>query len=340
SDAFEVVVGLDGHTPAEADALPRDFPYEVTYLPLPPVGISAAKNAAVAAARGDVLLFVNDDIEPEPHFIAAHHTAQQAGHGVVLGASPFVRWRDQNVFDELVARTRMIFFYAELVDGAAYNFRYAWNINLSVSRRLLAPLVGPFTERIQPVFYDDVEFAYRLIGAADAVHYCAAARAPHRHRYDFAGYFAREALLGVMSAELARVNPDCHRAIFRAAPAEVLARAHAGLAPDIPDHQRMLTQFHTAAAASWGDNMPPDYAATLYALHLPLKRRAFRCGLTAASRNPNIPWTRRQHLAATALCADPVFSLCPPWSAETIQDHAPVQPYSTAAPGVNAVPTG
>ena len=51
-DRFEVVVGLDGHDAEDADGLPVDFPFPVTYVPLPPVGISAAKNAAVAAASG------------------------------------------------------------------------------------------------------------------------------------------------------------------------------------------------------------------------------------------------------------------------------------------------
>lgn len=346
-DAFEVVVGLDGHSPAEADRLPVDFPFPVTYLPLPPVGISAAKNAAVAAARGEVLLFVNDDIEPEAEFVAAHLAAQRAGHAVVLGASPFVRWDDQIVFDELVARTRMIFFYAELIDGRAYNFRYAWNLNLGVHRRLIARLMdrsgsggGPFTDQLQPVFYDDVEFAHRLIGDAEAVHYCAAARAPHRHRYDFAGYFEREALLGVMAVVLARVNPACHRAIFGESPDAVMARARAGLIHDVSDTRRMLTAFHAAAERAWADNNASDACATLYALHLPLKRRAFRCGLVAAGERPDAPWQQRMRLASDALRCDAVFSLCPPWSARAARAGAAEALFTSASPGVTAVVTG
>ncbi|MCB9850499.1 MAG: glycosyltransferase [Phycisphaerales bacterium] len=314
---FEVVVGLDGHSQADADQLPARFPFPVTYLPLAPVGISAAKNAAVAAARGDVLLFVNDDIEPEPGFIAAHAAAQAAGHAVVLGASPFVRWNDQTVFDEVVARTRMIFFYGELQNRAEYGFRYAWNLNLAVRRERLSKLSGPFSDGLRPVFYDDVEFAHRVVGDETAVYYCADAYAPHRHRYTFRDYFEREALLGVMSTALAEVNPACHRAIFGASPADLLAAARTGLAVDVPDQRRALATFSQATSEYWHWALPPEYSDTLYALHLPLKRRAFRSGLVSAANNPKHPWTQRIAMAHDALRNDPVFTTHAHWSAQS-----------------------
>ncbi len=313
-DGFEVIVGLDGHDAAEAAGLPCDWPFRVTYLPLPAVGISAAKNAAIAAARGEVLLLVNDDIEPAPGFVAAHAAAQRAGQPVVLGASPFVRWDDQTVFDELVARSRMIFFYAELADGGAYNFRYAWNLNVSVHRRLVEQLDGPFCDGLRPVFFDDVEFAHRLIGGAPRVRYCAAALAPHRHRYDFRGYFEREALLGVMATALHEVNPACFAAIFRASPAALIAAAREGLERDVPDGRKMLSAFSAATHEPWTGGEPSAYCATLYAMHLPLKRRAFRCGLTAAADCPDAPWQRRMAMAVGALRADPVFSTHVYWT--------------------------
>lgn len=352
--AFEVVVGLDGHDAAEAAVLPAKLPFPVKYLPLPHVGISAAKNAAIANARGQVLLLVNDDIEPEPGFVAAHAAAHKAGCQVVLGASPFVRWPDQNVFDELVARTRMIFFHNELVDGGSYNFRYAWNLNLSVDRRLIERMApprtcgaagqgiraaGPFSDRLQPVFFDDVEFAYRLMGDASQVTYCAAALAPHRHRYDFAGYFEREALLGVMSTALAEVNPACHRTIFNASPEDLLSRARQSLPLDVPDGRRLLRQFAETAAETCAAELADSDCNLLYAFHLPLKRRAFRCGLVAAADAPDTPWTLRAQVAVDALGNDPVFSQSPHWSAGRPGESAQARPQLVAPIRENAVPS-
>ena len=136
-ETFEVVVGLDGHADGDTTSLPDRLPFHVHYLSLPHVGISAAKNAAIRHARGDVLLFVNDDVEPAEDFVHQHTVAQSAGRHLVLGASPWKRFADQSVFDELIAQTRMVFFYADLENGSHYDFRHAWNLNLSVDRGLL-----------------------------------------------------------------------------------------------------------------------------------------------------------------------------------------------------------
>jgi hypothetical protein len=219
----------------------------------------------------------------------------------------------------------MIFFYAELVDGREYNFRYAWNLNLSVHRRLIDRLDGPFCAALRPVFFDDVEFAQRLIGDAESVRYHPAALAPHRHRYDFRGYFEREALLGVMAAALREINPACFEAIFPAPLDALVAQARAALRIDVPDGHKLLSAFSTAADAPWTGNEPESYCASLYALHLPLKRRAFRCGLIAAADAPETPWQQRMQIAREALHADKVFRTHPLW--ENNQQPAP-QTYS------------
>jgi GT2 family glycosyltransferase len=314
--AFEVVVGLDDDDGAVRGLTARRDPFATRFIPLPAVGISAAKNAAIADARGEILLLLNDDVEPQPGFLAAHLRAQSAGHEVVLGASPFTRRPDANVFDALVAGTRMIFFYSDLIDGGRYDFRHAWNLNLGVHRALLADLDPPFEEELRPVFFDDIEFAFRLIGRERRVYYATDAHAPHDHRYGFADYFEREALLGVMSTVLANLNPGCHQAIFQASPAEIRDRAEQELETDVRDRRRMLAEFARACAQPAGGGGEPseDKLAALYTLHLPLKRRAFRIGVVAAGTQPHTPWPERMRLATDALRRDAVFSHHPEWS--------------------------
>jgi hypothetical protein len=280
----------------------------VSYLALPQVGISAAKNAAVARSHGEVLIFVNDDVEPAEDFVHQHAVAQSAGHGVVLGASPWRRFDDQRVFDECVARTRMIFFYEDLRAGQCCDFRCAWNLNLSVRRELLAHQAGPFAEALRPCMYEDVELAFRLLGAEKGVFYHPAARAEHNHRYRLAGYFEREAMLGVMARELFAVNADCFRAIFGCDLAELVDRARAGLTLDVRDGRRCLSQTSRAAREPWVGGEQEELVQMLYAAHLPLKRRAFRCGLQAADDHPQWPWNDRSALASAALGNDPAFS--------------------------------
>lgn len=305
---FEVIIALDGCSPAQLDALPRDVAFALEYLKLEQVGISAAKNAAIARSQGRVLLFLNDDVEPELDFVRAHAAAQAAGHAVVLGHSPWVTYDDQTVFDEMIARTRMIFFYADLKDGRDYDFRHAWNLNLSVRRDLLPSGSPAFDEAFRPCMYEDLVFAYRLRGGAAKVHYVAAARAPHRHRHTLRGYFEREAMLGVMAPVLAEVAPECFAAIFGCALEDGVAAARAAVGLDHADKRRVLSHLRKATAPGVTGEVDHVLLDALYHAHLPLKRQAFRRGLLAALDHPETDWRKRSSLAVEALVADAVFS--------------------------------
>jgi len=302
---FEVLIGLDGEPPGAVDVAPDDYDYEVRLIPLPRVGISAAKNACCAEARGRIVLFVNDDIEPEPGFIRAHAEAHAGGEAIVLGSAPWKRYDDQTVFDEAIARTGMIFFYDRLESGGRYDFRHAWNLNLSVDREVLAGLEGPFASGLRPYMFEDVEAGYRLMGCATNIYYQPAAMVTHNHRYTLPRYLEREAMLGVMAPQLAKINPHCFAAIFGGDPGMLAASAHQALGQDVRDGQRTLERLLRVA------NRPAPVqdidVETFYLAHLPLKRRAFRAGLLSALDRPEIPWHAREALASEALATDDVF---------------------------------
>lgn len=303
---LETVIALDG----DADPAPPPAGLDVQILRVGRVGICAAKNAAVEASRGELLVFVNDDVEPAPRFIAEHVAAQRtiadAGPVAVLGSSPWKRHADATVMDELIARTRMVFFYEGLVDGHDYDFRHAWNLNLSIRRDRLAALAGPFAEELRPVYYDDIELAFRLMGDAPRVRYHAAAVAVHDHRYSVRGYLQREALLGVMATVLHEVNPACYAAIFGDPPAEIMEAALPALRLDARDHARAAVHLLHRCAEPWrGDD---TLIPTLELLQVTVKRRAFRVGMRAALDQPDRPWPERPALAAEALAADPAFA--------------------------------
>jgi GT2 family glycosyltransferase len=82
----EIVVA-DQSTPPRA-ALPRSADVEVRHLPLATTGLSRARNAGIAAATHDVLVFTDDDVLVEPDWLARIVAALAAARSraVVTGA--------------------------------------------------------------------------------------------------------------------------------------------------------------------------------------------------------------------------------------------------------------
>jgi glycosyltransferase involved in cell wall biosynthesis len=80
ADRFEVVVVSDGSTDG-TEAMLADYARRTSYTLRPltqqNAGPSRARNRAIREATGDIVVFIDDDVEPAPAFLATH-----AGHHV------------------------------------------------------------------------------------------------------------------------------------------------------------------------------------------------------------------------------------------------------------------
>jgi glycosyltransferase involved in cell wall biosynthesis len=86
---FEVVVVVDGSTDGTADALRAlDVPFSLAVESQPNSGQAAARNRGASIARGDIVLFLDDDMEPDPQILVAHERAHRAGADAVVGHIP------------------------------------------------------------------------------------------------------------------------------------------------------------------------------------------------------------------------------------------------------------
>jgi peptidoglycan/xylan/chitin deacetylase (PgdA/CDA1 family)/GT2 family glycosyltransferase len=102
---FEVIVTVDGSTDGTADALRRlrtDFPLVV--LEQPNEGRAAALNHGVEAARGDLLLFLDDDMEADAAMLAEHRRSHAEGADMVLGHLPLHSESPETLLSRGVAR--------------------------------------------------------------------------------------------------------------------------------------------------------------------------------------------------------------------------------------------
>lgn len=86
---FETIVVVDGSSDGTAGALRSlELSFPLLIVEQPNRGRAAACNAGAAAARGALLLFLDDDMESDPELLAEHERSHVAGADIVLGHLP------------------------------------------------------------------------------------------------------------------------------------------------------------------------------------------------------------------------------------------------------------
>lgn len=187
---FEVIVISDGSTDGTDEFLSRsDLPLEVNAVRQPNAGAGAARNRGVAAARADLVLFVDDDVFPAPDLIEQHLSAHQLSHGstghgasghpnsrVVIG--PMLTPDDHTMSPWVAWEQAMLYKQYDAMNNGEYDAtpRQFYTGNASLAREVFVES-GGFDESLRRA--EDVELAYRLADRGIEFHYLDAARGYH-----------------------------------------------------------------------------------------------------------------------------------------------------------------
>jgi peptidoglycan/xylan/chitin deacetylase (PgdA/CDA1 family)/GT2 family glycosyltransferase len=163
---FDVVVVVDGSTDGTARALRElAMPFPLTVLEQSNQGAAAARTAGGVAARGEILLFIDDDMEADPRLLTEHDRSHGESAGIVLGdirlhpESPrglLSRW----VHEWVDGRTRRL-----SAPGASVRVADLIGGQISVSRAAFRD-VGGFDARLThggSFGNEDIDFGYRLL---------------------------------------------------------------------------------------------------------------------------------------------------------------------------------
>ena len=162
SDAYEVIVISDGSTDG-TDAYLEAFrsTMRLRWFPQANRGPAAARNAGIQKADGEFIVFIDDDVVPEPQLLEEHaRSHREAGRDVVVVGplltpegfemAPWVRWEQEMLMKGYNALLRGDW------PASARQF-YTGNASLRRSHILAA---GGFDEGLRRA--EDVELAYRL----------------------------------------------------------------------------------------------------------------------------------------------------------------------------------
>ncbi|MGH7660631.1 MAG: glycosyltransferase, partial [Vulcanimicrobiaceae bacterium] len=116
-------------------------------------GLARARNAGIAACRGERIVFIDDDVLPMPNFVEEHLRAAKRGHDLVVRGGVI----EVESFDRLPP---------PFWTFRNYSANWFWTSNVSVSRRSLDEVrLGDgiwFDEEFSEYGWEDIELGLRL----------------------------------------------------------------------------------------------------------------------------------------------------------------------------------
>jgi len=211
-EAFEVVVVVDGSedgTPELVEAFPA--PYTLRVFCQTNQGRSCARNVGVSHAQGEIVVFLDDDMEPVPGCLEAHAFAHCGSLRVaVVGAAPVSLGPSSSPI-QVYAGELFNRYYGQFADaGRRFDYLDFYSGNFSI-RRCIHQEVGGFDETFTTYGNEDTEFSLRLARLGVSLVYDPAAAACQSCLKDFSSFAHDTIAMGSTAVLLAVKHPGVWR---------------------------------------------------------------------------------------------------------------------------------
>ncbi len=184
-------------------------------------GPGAARNVGASLARGDVLVFVGDDVAPlDSDFLllhsAAHRRFRKRGEAV-LGKIcwPKMDQLDVNyVMYHIQGEGEQQFGYRNKTPYSWYSWPLFYSSNVSVKKNIVDDwLSDGYHKRFYLAAFEDPEFALRTTerlakeGEEFKIFYLPTACLAHHHPYTVESFIRRQVSVGLMAHEFLKLHP-------------------------------------------------------------------------------------------------------------------------------------
>lgn len=171
-------------------------------------GRAAACNRGIGAAQGDLIVILDDDMEPSPQLLEAHWIAHQANLRLgVLGAVPIRLEPTSPPVMQFIGAKFNQHLEKLAQSGNITHLRDFYTGNFSI-RRMVLMEVGLFDDRFKVYGNEDLELSWRLRQAGIQLVYCAEASATQHYEKDYAALARDNIAKGKTSIILAKLHPE------------------------------------------------------------------------------------------------------------------------------------
>jgi GT2 family glycosyltransferase len=221
ADGFETIVVLNGVTDGTDELVERfEAPYRLVVLREEKRGRAAACNTGAARASAETVVFLDDDMDPTPDWLAAHiDRHRETPRAAVMGAvpiavtaqtSPLERWIARN-FEEHHARLSS--------PERPFHLRDFYTGNTSFPTAVFAE-VGGFDDAYTQYGHEDLEFLVRLREANVGVVFEPRAVARQSYEKTFAAFARDMRGTGRTAVQLAETHAEAAAEVtaFRGGP--------------------------------------------------------------------------------------------------------------------------
>lgn len=189
---FEVIVIDDGSKDGTAEYLASaGLSFSCSCIRQQRQGPAAARNAGLKRARGETVLFLNDDCLAAPDLLFQHRRGRQKfGECAILGR---IEWSAEIPLLPEVRNLIKIYYFPFGKIKTPWNVHFAYFITGNLSMPLKKVLeVGGFDEDFTDAAYEDIELGYRLWQSGSRLCYNPGAVALHVHHLNFDEFCDRQ----------------------------------------------------------------------------------------------------------------------------------------------------
>ena len=202
---FEIILCDDGSDDGAIILLESEKELPIKILKLEHCGPGSARNAGVLAAKGEIILFVGDDIYPDENIINEHCISHMHDKDelAILG---LVDWPKDVHINYLMHHITNVgyeqFSYGIFEPFNKYDFRHFYTCNISIKKCMLDKHEIIFNTQFTKANYEDVELAYRLEKTGLEIIYNPNAKGDHYHSYVYNRFINRQKVAGEMAVVL------------------------------------------------------------------------------------------------------------------------------------------